>query len=50
MYSIEVREGVEKRLKKLTKKDKVSSKYISNKVKEIKENPYKFKPLRKPLQ
>ena len=50
MYSIEVRKDVESVLKKLAKKDKISSRYISKKVKEIIENPYRFKSLRKPLQ
>ncbi len=50
MYSIEVRKEVERILKKLSKKDKVSSIYISKKIKQIQENPYQFKPLKKPLQ
>lgn len=50
MYNIEIKKDVERVLKKLAKKDKVSSKYISKKIKQIKENPYHFKPLRKPLQ
>jgi YafQ family addiction module toxin component len=50
MYKIKVRESTEKILKKLTKKDKTSAQYISKKIKEISENPYHFKPLRKPLQ
>ncbi|TKJ17519.1 hypothetical protein CEE44_03210 [Candidatus Woesearchaeota archaeon B3_Woes] len=45
MYNLEIRKEVEKVLKKLSKKDKVSSIYISKKIKEIKENPYRFKPL-----
>jgi len=50
MYKIKIREEVERVLKKLAKKDKVSSVYIYRKVNEIQENPYRFKPLRKPLQ
>lgn len=50
MYQIEVRTDVEKVLKKLTKKDKISAIYISKKIKQIQENPYHFKSLRKPLQ
>ena len=50
MYDIEIRKVVEKVLKKLFKKDKISSIYISKKIKEIRENPYRFKPLKKPLQ
>jgi len=37
-------------LLKLSKKDKLMSTYISKKIKEIIENPYRFKPLKKPLQ
>lgn len=50
MYNVEVREEVEKILKKLSKKDKISSIYISKKITQIRENPYHFKPLKKPLQ
>lgn len=50
MYKILVRKEVEKVLKKLTKKDTISSRYISKKIKEIQENPYRFKPLKKLLQ
>ncbi|GBE20312.1 plasmid stabilization system protein [archaeon BMS3Abin17] len=50
MYNIEIRKDVEKVLKKLAKKDKISSVYISKKIKEIRETPYHFKPLKKPLQ
>jgi len=50
MYNIEVRKEVERVLKKLAKKDKISSIYISKKIKQIRENPYHFKSLKKPLQ
>ena len=50
MYDLEVRESVDKIFKKLAKKDKISFEYISKKIKEVKENPYHFKPLRAPLQ
>jgi len=50
MYNLEIRESVDKIFKKLFKKDKVSFGYISKKIKEIKENPYHFKSLKKPLQ
>ncbi len=50
MYKIKVRKDTEIILKKLAKKDKVSSIYISKKIKQIQENPYMFKPLKKPLQ
>jgi len=50
MYSIEVRKEAEKIFQKLSKKDKISSIHISKKIKQITENPYHFKPLKKPLQ
>ena len=50
MYDLKVREDVERILLKLAKKDKISSTYISKKIKEIRQNPYHFKPLKKPLQ
>ncbi len=50
MYNIETKKEVERVLQKLAKKDKVSSIYISKKVKEIREDSYHFKPLKKPLQ
>ena len=50
MYGICVRKNAERVLKKLAKRDKISSAYISKKIEEIKENPYRFKSLKKPLQ
>ncbi len=50
MYNLEIRESVDKIFKKLFNKDKVSLKYISKKIEGIKENPYHFKPLRRPMQ
>jgi len=50
MYNLEIRERADKIFGKLAKKDKVSFEYISKKINEIRENPYHFKPLRKPLQ
>ena len=50
MYKIKLRKDVERILKKLVKKDKISSIYISKKIKQIQENPYHFKSLKRPLQ
>jgi len=50
MYNLEVRESVSKLFSKLVKKDRVSFDYISKKIREIRESPYHFKPLRKPMQ
>jgi len=50
MYHLEVRESANKIFKKLAKKDKVSFEYINKKIKEIIGNPYRFKPLKVPMQ
>jgi len=50
MYKIEVRKSIEKLFFKLAKKEPATFSYISKKIKQIQENPYHFKPLRKPLQ
>ncbi|MFH1451625.1 MAG: type II toxin-antitoxin system RelE/ParE family toxin [archaeon] len=49
-YNLEIRDKVDRIFGKLFKKDKVSFVYINKKIKEILENPYHFKPLRKPMQ
>lgn len=50
MYKLEIRETVDRIFRKLAKKDKVSLRYIEKKINEIRENPYHFKPLKKPLE
>ena len=50
MYTLEIRESVDKIFNKLFNRDKVSLEYISKKIDEIRENPYHFKPLRSPMQ
>ena len=50
MYNLEIRDSVDKIFNKLAKKDRVSFEYISKKIAEIRENPYHFKPLKKPMQ
>jgi len=50
MYRLAVKETLDKKFKKLQKKDKEMLRLIERKVEEILENPYRFKPLRKPLQ
>lgn len=49
MYRLAVKETLDKKFKKLQKKDKEMLRLIERKVEEILENPYRFKPLRKPL-
>lgn len=50
MYRLAVKESLDKKFKKLQKKDKEMLRLINRKVQDILENPYRFKPLRKPLQ
>jgi YafQ family addiction module toxin component len=50
MYNLEIKESVDQIFRKLFKKDKISLEYINKKISEIRENPYHFKPLKKPLQ
>ncbi len=50
MHDLEIRKDLDKTFNKLAEKDKASLNYIEKKIKEILENPYHFKPLRKPMQ
>ncbi len=50
MYSLAVKESLDKKLKILQKKDKEMLRLINRKAQDILEDPYRFKPLRKPLQ
>jgi len=50
MYSLAVKEGIDRKFKKLAKKDKEMLQLVERKVRDILDNPYRFKPLRKPLQ
>lgn len=45
-YDLEVSEHLDRIFFKLSKKDKLQFEILSKKIKEILENPYKFKPLR----
>jgi len=49
-YKLEVKESLDKRLKKLSKEDKEMLRLISRKVKEILDDPHRFKPLKRPMQ
>ena len=49
MYEIDIKQKLEKKFKKLRKKDYTQFTLIWNKVKEIIQNPYHYKNLRKPL-
>ena len=48
MYKLEIKPTADKTFKKLVKKDKEQLKRINAKIEQILENPYHFKPLRKP--
>lgn len=50
MYKLAVKKSLDKKFKKLQKKDKELLQSIDNKIQDILENPQRFKPLRKPLQ
>ena len=50
MYKLAVKESLDKKFKRLRKKDKEMLRFINRKVQDILEDPYRFKTLRKPLQ
>ncbi len=50
MYKLAIKESLDRKFKKLQKKDKEMLRLIDTKVQAILEDPYRFKPLRKPLQ
>ncbi|MBC8180159.1 type II toxin-antitoxin system RelE/ParE family toxin [candidate division KSB1 bacterium] len=50
MYNLAVKESLDKKLKKLKKKNRDVLVSIDRKVQDILDDPYRFKPLRKPLQ
>jgi mRNA-degrading endonuclease RelE of RelBE toxin-antitoxin system len=50
VYKLAIKESLDKKFKKLQKKDKEMLRLINRKVQDILEDPYRFKPLRKPLQ
>ena len=50
MYKLAVKENLDKKFKRLQKKDKEMLRFIDRKVQDILEDPYLFKTLRKPLQ
>jgi YafQ family addiction module toxin component len=50
VYKLAVKDSLDKKFKRLQKKDKEMLSLINRKVQDILEDPYRFKPLRKPLQ
>lgn len=50
MYRLAIKESLDRKFKKLQKKDKDLLHLLNNKIQDILIDPYRFKPLRKPLQ
>ncbi len=50
MYKLAIKESLDRKFKGFQKKDKEMLRLINRKVQDILEDPYRFKPLRKPLQ
>ena len=50
MYKLSAKESLDRKLKKLRKRDRKLLLSIDKKVKEILKDPYRFKPLKKPMQ
>jgi YafQ family addiction module toxin component len=50
VYKLAIKESLDKKFKKLRKKDREMLQLIDKKVQDILDNPHRFKPLRKPLQ
>jgi len=50
VYKLAVKESLDKKFKKLQKNDKEMLLLIDKKVQDILEDPYLFKPLKRPLQ
>lgn len=49
-YSLELRDSVDKVFRKLSKKNKQQLIMIEKKIHQVLKDPYRFKPLRTPLQ
>lgn len=50
MYSLDIKSGIDRKLSKISKKDKKLFNAIANKLEEVRTNPHHYKPLRKPMQ
>ena len=50
MYKLAVKNNLDRKFKKLKKKDSATLVLIERKVQQILDDPFRFKPLRKPLQ
>jgi len=50
MYALELRESIESEFRKLSKKNNQQLLFINKKIQQILQDPYRFKPLRAPMQ
>jgi len=50
MLKLAIKEGLERKVKRLRTKDKELPRLIGRKARDILVDPYRFKPLREPLQ
>ncbi len=50
MFKLAIKESLDRKFKRLRTKDKEMLQLIEKKVNAILDNPYRFKPLRKPMQ
>ncbi|GBE16842.1 plasmid stabilization system protein [bacterium BMS3Abin15] len=50
MYKLAIKKSLDKKFKRLKKKDRELLELVDKKVQEILDNPYRFKSLKKPLQ
>ena len=48
-YKLEIGKHVDKIFEKIAKKDPAQEKAVKNKIKQILEDPFRFKPLKKPM-
>jgi YafQ family addiction module toxin component len=49
MYEIEVREGLDRKFRKLAKRDSAQMEAVSKKIRDVAADPHAFKPLHFPL-
>lgn len=49
MYKLAIKESLDRKFKKFQNKDKEMLRLIDRKIQDILEDPYRFKPLRRPL-
>lgn len=49
-YSLETRKHVENVFEKIAKRDPMQEEAVKKKIRQILEDPYRFKPLRRPMQ